>query len=326
ENKGDNNFSFAGSVIPDPHIDLIEADKDLTADYPLDSEYIQLIHLKIRLLEDLHLEKFEKLISICLRQNLIDTMAPLKYLKNKEKIEELDFYDNRINHISKHINEFPNLKILDLSFNKIKHIKNLKNLENLENLYLVQNKIETIENLEKLIKLTSLELGGNKIKKISENLNYLTNLQELWLGKNRIYELENLDNLRNLKILSIQANRITKLKNLSKLINLEELYISNNGIETLEGLENCEKLTIIDITSNKIKKLSCLSHLINLTDLWCSYNYISDFKNVEQELQKLPNLECVYFEHNPLQTDNPTSYRRKLKIIIPQLKKIDATF
>ncbi|CAL1207320.1 unnamed protein product [Candida parapsilosis] len=72
-------------------------------------------------------------------------------------------------------------------------------------------------------------------------------------------------------------------------------------------------------------ELSGLKHLTKLTDFWCSYNQVSSFENVGKELGKLPDLECVYFEGNPIQTENPTAYRRKLKLYLgPSLNKIDA--
>lgn len=313
------------NIIEDLNPEVIDADADLTSDIPSDSEEINLIHLKIRSLEDLNLSRFTLIKTLCLRENLIDSIAPLKYIENKESVEELDFYDNRFNHISKHINQFTNLLSLDLSFNKLKHVKNIDKLTKLENLYLIENKIEIIENMETLVRLKNLELGGNRIKELPD-LSYFANLEQLWVGKNKISNLQGLSGLTKLRVLSIQSNRLTKLEGLEALVNLEELYVSSNGISEIEGLDNCTKLEILDIGYNRISKLQNLKQLKSLTDLWCSYNQVSDFKNVEDELRELPNLECVYFEHNPLQTQNETSYRRKLKLMLPQISKIDATY
>lgn len=80
-------------------------------------------------------------------------------------------------------------RMLDLSFNKIKHIKNIDKLTQLENLYFVSNKISKIENLDTLVNVTNLELGANRIRVI-ENLDSLVNLTQLWLGKNKITKLQ----------------------------------------------------------------------------------------------------------------------------------------
>ena len=317
---------YPGTVVPDTRQEEIDADQDLTTDLDPNTDYIDLIHLKISLLDDLHLERFSKLESLCLRQNLLTSIVELDTLP-ADTMEELDLYDNRINHISSSIKRLVKLKNLDLSFNKIKNIKNLETLTKLENLYFVQNKIKEIKNLETLTSLKNLELGGNKIEYISENLNTLVNLQQLWLGKNKIHKFENMSNLVNLRVLSIQSNRITKIEGLDKLTNLEELYLSHNGIEKIENLDHNTNLNVLDVTSNKLTKLENLSHLTKLTDFWCSYNHIATFEEISKELGKLPELDTVYFEGNPVQTQNMTAYRRKLKLNLgPSLTKIDATY
>lgn len=317
-----------GQVIPDEHPEFINADSELTEDLPDDIEVIDLVHLKIQSMEDLNLHRFRLLKALFLRQNLIESISEVDVLP-VDTMEELDLYDNRIKHISKNTNKLINLKNLDLSFNKIKHIKNIDQLTNLENLYFVQNKISTIENLKTLKKLKNLELGGNKIQAIDErSLEGLDSLEEIWLGKNMIPRLVNLQYLKNLRILSIQSNRLRRIEGLEELDNLEELYLSHNFIEKIEGLEKNSKLTMLDITSNKISKVENLKHLKHLTDLWASFNQIDQsFEDVGQELKDLPEFETIYLEGNPIQTNNQTTYRRKLVLNLgPTLQKIDATF
>lgn len=327
EEEEDNGaVEYPGTVLPDPHPDQIEADADLAREYEDDTSYVDLIHLKIGSMEDLNLGRFKKLESLCLRQNLLTSMSAVLELP-AETMEELDLYDNRINHIASAVNKLVKLKNLDLSFNKIKNIKNIDQLVDLENLYFVQNKIREIKNLETLKKLKNLELGGNKIEEISETMLELPAIEQLWLGKNKIHKFENLNNLANLRVLSIQSNRITKIEGLEKLVNLEEIYLSHNGISKIENLEHNKKLQVIDITANRITKLENLSHLVHLTDFWCSYNQVSSFDEIAKELGKLPELDTVYFEGNPVQTSNPTAYRRKLRLNLgPSLAKIDATY
>lgn len=315
-------------VIPDEHPEVISADADLAEEFPDNTDVVDLVHLKILALEDLNLFRFKNLKRLFLRQNLIESIAELEVLP-LENMEEIDLYDNRIKHISKSVNLFPNLKTLDLSFNKIKNIKNIDRLTKLENLYFVQNKISTIDNLSTLTNLKNLELGGNRIKEIGEHdLEGLDNLEEIWLGKNLITKLNNLQYLKSLKILSIQSNKLKKIEGLETLENLEELYLSHNFITSIEGLEKNTKLTTLDITSNKITKIENLRHLQNLTDLWASFNQIDQpFESLKEELGHLANFDTIYLEGNPIQTNNPTQYRRKLILNLgPSLQKIDATY
>merc|ERR1711977_631904 len=129
---------------------------------------------------------------------------------------------------------------------------------------------------------------------------------ELWLGKNKITEIKNLEALQNLKILSIQSNRIRSLtpSSLTSLPRLEELDISHNQISSLAGLEGLKELE----------------------EVWASYNLLGDFSEVEKVLGGKEELNTVYFEGNPLQLRQPALYRNKVRLALPQVKQIDATF
>ncbi|GIK02361.1 hypothetical protein Aspvir_006410 [Aspergillus viridinutans] len=305
-----------------PPVDEIEADEDLLEDEDLETQEIDLVHCRVTSIPALRLERFPKLQRICLRQNQISRIdfpseiAPTLF--------ELDLYDNLISHV-KGLDEFRDLTSLDLSFNKIKHIKNISHLVNLTDLYFVQNRISKIEGLEGLTKLRNLELGANRIREI-ENLDTLTSLEELWLGKNKITEMKNLDALSNLRIISIQSNRLTSITGLSSLKNLEELYLSHNAVTDLSGLESNTSLRVLDFSNNQVSKLEHISHLKNLEELWASNNELSSFEEVERELKDKEKLQTVYFEGNPLQTKGPAVYRNKVRLALPQIMQIDATF
>ncbi|KAI1621086.1 adenylate cyclase [Exophiala viscosa] len=307
-----------------PPVDEIEADEDLLDDYPPDTEDIDLVHLRISSIQALKLERFTNLKRICLRQNAITSISlPANW---GEKLEELDLYDNLISSI-KGIENLTNLTNLDFSFNKIKHIKHVNHLHKLTQLYFVQNRISRIENLEGLENLTTIELGANRIREI-ENLEPLHQLQELWLGKNKITEIKNLSALTNLRLLDIKSNRLTSIDGLEDLTNLEELYASHNAITeiTPSTFANNSKLRVLDISNNQISRLANISHLKDLEEMWASSNKLADFREVERELADKENLETVYFEMNPLQLSAPAVYRNKVRLALPQVKQIDATF
>lgn len=305
-----------------PPVEEIDADEDLLEDEDVNSEDIDLVHCRISSLSALHLERFEKLQRLCLRQNQIQR---INFPSNiAPSMKELDLYDNLISHI-KGLDEFRDLNTLDLSFNKIKHIKNISHLVHLTEIYFVQNKISTIEGLEGLLKLRNLELGANRIREI-ENLDHLAALEELYLGKNKIVEMKNLDALQNLRIISIQSNRLTNITGLSNLPNLEELYLSHNAITDLTGLENNTALRVLDFSNNQVSHLEHLSSLKNLEELWASNNQLSSFDEIERELKNKEKLQTVYFEGNPLQMNGPAVYRNKVRLALPQIVQIDATY
>ncbi|KAL8884047.1 MAG: hypothetical protein Q9192_006936 [Flavoplaca navasiana] len=305
-----------------PPVEQIQADEDLLEDYEDDTDEIDLVHSRITSIPTLRLDRFSNIESLCLRQNQI---SRVEFPSNiGSKLQELDLYDNLISHI-RGMDDLVHLTSLDLSFNKIKHIKNVNHLKELKDLYFVQNKIQKIENLEGLEKLRNLELAANRIRHI-ENLDSLIGLEELWLGKNKITELKNVSPLSNLKILSIQSNRLPVISGLDALVNLEELYISHNALTHISGLDNNRNLRMIDISSNQITQLTNLQHLEHLEEVWASSNQLASFDEVERELADKNELTTVYFEGNPLQTKSPALYRNKVRLALPQVKQIDATF
>ncbi|KAF2187378.1 L domain-like protein [Zopfia rhizophila CBS 207.26] len=305
-----------------PPPEQLAADEDLLEDINEDETDIDLVHCKISSIPALRLDRLKKIERLCLRQNSITTIEiPDAFAPT---LQELDLYDNLIAHI-RGLDAFTELTSLDLSFNKIKHIKRLNHLTKLRDLYFVQNKISTIEGLEGLTNLRQIELGANRLRSI-HNLETLTGLEELWLGKNKITEIRGLHTLSNLKILSIQSNRLTSITGLSNLTNLEELHISHNALTDLSGLESNTNLRVIDISSNPIEHLTGLAPLKHLQELWASYCNFSSFHEVEKELRDKEELQTVYFEGTPLQTSQPALYRNKVRLALPQILQIDATF
>ncbi|TKA73561.1 hypothetical protein B0A49_04089 [Cryomyces minteri] len=305
-----------------PPVDQIEADEGLLDDLPDDTDEISLINCRVTSIPNLGLERFTKVLKICLRQNQITAVEIPSNIA--PGLQELELYDNLISHM-KGFDDLSELVNLDLSYNKLKHIKRIDHLKKLEQLYLIQNKISRIECLEGLSNLTYLELAGNRIR-IIEGLETLTKLEQLWLGKNKITELKGLDTLANLRLLSVQSNRLTSLTGLSALTKLEDLYISDNILTSLSGISSLPNLKLLDISSNPIEHLSDLENLTHLQELWASSCQLSSFDEVEKQLGDKKELETVYFEGNPLQKRQPALYRNKVRLALSQIRQIDATF
>ncbi|KAH0288830.1 L domain-like protein [Aureobasidium namibiae CBS 147.97] len=305
-----------------PPVDQIEADEDLLQDEDPDVEEIDLQHSRVSSIPNLRLERFSKVIKLCLRQNSISSIQLPESLA--ATLQELELYDNLISHV-KGLESFTELRSLDLSYNKIKHIKRVDHLNNLHHLYFVQNKISRIEGLDGLSNLTYLELGANRIREIT-GLETLVNLDSLWLGQNKITELKGLSTLTKLKTLSIQANRITSLDGLKEIPQLEELYISDNLLTSLEPLSHAPELKILDVQNNPITSLRGVSALAHIENLWATGCKLESFNELEKELGDKKELSEVYFEATPLQKSNPVLYRNKVRLALPQVSKIDATY
>lgn len=321
---GDRDDDEAGDAVADADED---DDENFLENYPDETTELDLWDMRITSLAPLRLQRFAgHLTRLVLRKNLIQELDP-EIFQPLTKLEHLDLYDNKIKHVGDALNNLISLEHLDLSFNVLREIpETLSRLTALQIVFFVQNRISHITGLQGLgATLTSLELGANRIRRI-EGLDALVNLKELWLGKNKITRIENLDNLKQLTILSLQSNRITKIENLEKLENLEQLLLSHNGIERLEGLERNTKLKMLDVGSNFISAIENVSHLTSLEDLWLGGNKIPDLHALEPQLRHISALETIYLEANPCQSTEGANYMRKIRLALPHLTQIDATY
>lgn len=121
---------------------------------------------------------------------------------------------------------------------------------------------------------------------------------------------------------------MTSLAGLSKLKNLEELYVSHNAIREINesDLKENTNLHVVDVSSNPIEHLTGLETLEHLQEFWASNCQLSDFNEIEKQLKDKKELETVYFEGNPLQKAQPVLYRNKVRLALPQIRQIDATY
>jgi len=161
---------------------------------------LDLTHLRIKSTKHLHLSRFSQTLKrLNLRQNEIHQMRG-KDLGSVPHLKELDLYDNSIEHIAglDGNDELEcvfdsDVRVLDLSFNNIRHVSRISHLGHCHTLYLVQNKIARLRPTDFTgpisMSLRSLELGGNRLRSL-DNLSHLSNLEELWAGKNKITSLE----------------------------------------------------------------------------------------------------------------------------------------
>ncbi|GAA5914856.1 hypothetical protein JCM6882_007822 [Rhodosporidiobolus microsporus] len=266
------------------------------------------------------------------QQRRAEEEEPVWPLRDLKELEEIDLYDNSLKSV-KGLEGLDALTSLDLSFNLLRSVSPLDDpspssayaYPNLTHLYLIQNKLSKIEGVKHRTGLDYLEYGGNRIRTI-ENLPISANLRSLFLGKNKITKIENLEGLTGLRTLSIQSNRLTKIEGLDSLTNLEELYLSHNGLTKVEGLRNLVNLTTLDVGHNKITECDKeeLEPLTELEEFWANDNLLAALPVLPPSTH--PNLSTIYLEHNPVQKQLATAYRRRIMLECPQVKQIDANY
>ncbi|XP_032517873.2 leucine-rich repeat-containing protein 58 [Danaus plexippus] len=192
-----------------------------------------------------------------------------------ENYEIFLLYGNRIKSLPESINQFCNLKILDVSNNRLTSLPDILDTCPLSSLIAKHNHL-TNESLPKSFlktrnTLRELNLSGNRINFFPEQLLQLTTLKYLYLGGNVIINIpKDIWKLNSLQILSIGGNQITEVpESVGALTSLQALVLSDNQIEQLpSSIANLKQLRSLKIDKNRLKtlptqiiKLRCLTEL-----------------------------------------------------------------
>ena len=220
----------------------------------------------------------------------------------------LDLRNNNISDISPLISiNFPELKILDISINRLSNesIGNIndlsKNCLKLETLNLFNNNFteyKLLKTVESFKCLKALNVGNNVLqtdfKSIkNENLTFdLANIEDLGLSfsvfsKQSINLIKNMK-LNNLKKLDLSSNKLTSLSFVDLLNNneLEEISLSDNHLKEFDKLKKFQKLKLINLEGNKISDITKLNDFLN----------------------DLPNIEKIILSKNTINLYNLQNY------------------
>lgn len=297
----------------------------------VNDEVIEINNVRLFSLDEVALAQLSNCTSLSMRKNLIHDLVDFpEHLR--ERLVELDFFDNKIRKIGSFFNGFLCLTKLDLSYNQIKEISGLEPLApTLTELYLVENRIKEVRGLETLVSLRVLELGGNRLREVGSGLKELVNLEELWLGKNKITHLGGaFDTLKSLRRLSLQANRLTDIPEGVFLPNanpnLNELYLSENGLQEIANISNLHSIHLLDYSFNPIRTVNELEinveNFPSLEEFWLTDGKVDDWNEVSKFSGFGATLRTVYLERNPIEQDK--RYRDKVYLALPFLEQIDS--
>ena len=218
-------------------------------------------------------------------------------------------YNNNAAKNLKWLKYFPNLMILDCSYNYFNDnsLKFLKYVPNLRILSIISNEIKTLTDISFILpNLQELCCSNNKL--IYINISNCTSLQLLNCSFNCTTELiiQNTPKLRyiycqNNKLISLVVSECKKLEvllcmcnsltelNLQNLKLLQSIYCYSNKINTLD-IKGCNSLSVLECSQNKLIKLE-LHGLIKLEYIFCENNLLIDIINIS-DASKLRSLHC----------------------------------
>ncbi|EEB11830.1 tubulin-specific chaperone E, putative [Pediculus humanus corporis] len=275
-------------------ISIVEAIKErygLTSDpnVGLDQEIIIQVQkeIKAKIFEVVGAEKLNRIQSdfrnlriVLLRDFLVNGAGPPQALLNLcPSIQELDLSRTLLNSwesVEEITSQLKNLKILNLSNNRLKISENVV-------------KSESFQSLEHIV-LGNLMYSWFQVLECS---NFFLNIQALQVQFNNIVTLEtpNEKIFSNLCMLDLEGNPIKSWNEINKIgyiKTLETLNISQCGIDNIYLPVNTDSSQVTDLFKN-------------LKNLILNGNNINDWESIS-ELDKLENLYDFRFKDNPILT------------------------
>ena len=193
-------------------------------------------------IEDLSpLSGCEALQKLDVSGNSIMDISPLYGL---DKLIELNVSNNSIGEVSEEIRKLENLKILNLSRNRISDNSAFSGMSGLNILYLTTNKISQVQPLSGMDSLTEYSLEGNSIQKI-DTLGRLPSLEKLSVGANCLTDIDFAPQYPWLLEFTISQNDIVSLEPLRDNTDLQVLKMQSTKVEDLTPLENLKDFNSI---------------------------------------------------------------------------------
>ena len=236
---------------------------------------------------------------------------------------KLSITNNKISFINSKISDGIQLKILDLSYNRIISLLGFNKLSNLEELNLSNNYVsdDQLNYLSNLHNLTVLNLSNNNLKNDSfvyllsslkyiekinlsnnniENVNFCEKcetLTQIEIEANKIvtFHITNENILPNLKLLSLNGNKLENIDSLNNLPSIECLFLNENEIRFC-NLSKLKKLKFLYMKSNLISTFTVNENLSQIEFLEFSYNNLSSFIIEDSH----PNLKYLLLDNNKL--------------------------
>lgn len=230
--------------------------------------------------------------------------------------EIIDLYDLMPN--------YPHLRYLNISNNKIKDLNGLKSLNFLIFLNASGNQITDIDFLNEKGCLNYLQLvilSNNKIKKLTPI--QVPKLRKLNLNSNRLEDLTEFKGHFALEILEIRKNRLKSLEGLKDLHNLLELYAAENYLTSFKELKNLPQLKKLHLRSNQLVNLDFeLPELPHLYHLNIRENKIADLKGIIN-LMKYSTLLSLTMHQNPAIDEVGDGAKKEVLMILGYLNRVN---
>lgn len=219
----------------------------------------------------------------------VSDLTPLHLSKISEE-ERLLIPNSKINDLTG-IENFKNLKILDVSYNPLEEL-NVENVDTLKKIYAHNCSLSKIKVPHKdKTELTYLDVTDNQL--VNLDLEGQSSLVYAFGSNNNLKDIQ-LQECEDLKFLVCNNNRLTKI-DVSDCYNLIQFECDRNNLRNL-NLENNEDLLLLSCDANELVKLD-VSHCEKLKNLSCDSNWIENL-NITG-LNDLEEISCKGNDRSP---------------------------
>jgi Leucine-rich repeat (LRR) protein len=184
---------------------------------------------------------------------------------------------------------FTNLENLMLASNDIHSLDALKYYPQLKRLDLSFNKPGSIDDLGELRNLEYLNLSNTNVVNY-DTLKNLKNLKELIIASNELTDISDLSELSHLESLDISRNNITNIDRLAKCKGLKKLVMDNNQVLDLSPIKSLQKLEYLNVQNNSVEDFSILYGMKQLKELYVSSISLDTYNALKENL---PNTRII---------------------------------
>ena len=204
--------------------------------------------------------------------------------------ESLYFYDENIWSLEG-IQNFYNLKNLELSNTNVNDLSPISNLTNMKSLSINNSAVNNLTEIRNLTNLQTLTCTNLNLENYSA-IGQLTNLESLTLDNCNISDLSFLKNLKHLKHLSLRDNYIKDISELKTLNNLAYIDLTNNFISDISSLVTDSKDSSKDAETKDVNyRIDKNKLIIDSNDL-----FKNDDMNIITILDESFNIEMLFLQ------------------------------
>ncbi len=205
----------------------------------------------------------------------------------------------RIASFPKNIGFVRNLRVLDLSKNRLVNLDGIQNCVHLSELYLGNNSLNDsqLRHLVSLSELEVLDLSHNNLRD-SKSWTLIESLLKLRILFNNMNEYSTITFKKPslmLEHIQINDNNLTNIEFSSPKISVISLSLKNNQLSQIKGLANLQSLQNLHCDNNQLVSIESLQQMINVKQITANTNRLTVFNPPQSN-----TLEVIELSSNQL--------------------------